>query len=339
MKKILHIAQRGAERRSWAPVMREAISGLGEFEIVENAEDMTEDERAERIRACHILVTGWGSAKIPESVAADPGDLEYVCNLTGTVRGFVPLNIVEAGIPLTNWGDAPAVRLAEGALTLLLAALKDLHYHIVLVRQGGWKMDPAEHGGTLEDLPVGVYGCGVIGRAFIEMLKPHGAEIYVFDPYIDEVPDGVRRVDSLDHLFATCKAVAIHAGLSDETRNSVTARHLAMLPDYGIVVNTARGGIVDQEALFAELKTGRLRAGLDVLEPDKLPDDHPARQWDNVIFTAHQIGGGQGPWPTGGQPPQQLSRMQRICLENIRRHIAGQPLQFLMDRTRYLRST
>lgn len=338
-KKILHIANAEPNDRAWSPPMIEAISKLGDFEIVSNGGALAEDDLAERIRACHILVTGWGSVTIPDSVAREPGNLEYVCNLTGSVRPCVPLSIVEAGIPVTNWGDAPAVRIAEGALALLLAAIKDLHHHIRLVRNDGWRMDPATHGGTLEDLEVGVYGCGVIGRAFIEMLKPHGAVIYVYDPYVEEMPEGTTRVDSLDDLFSKCKAVAIHAGLSDETHHSVTARHLAMLPDHGIVVNTARGGIVDQEALFRELESGRLRAGLDVLDPDRLPEGHPARKWENVILTAHQVGGGLGPWPTDNQPAHTLWKMHRICLDNIQRHLEGRPLVFPMDRTRYLRST
>jgi phosphoglycerate dehydrogenase-like enzyme len=110
-----------------------------------------------------------------------------------------------------------------------------------------------------------------------------------------------------------------------------------MLPKYGIVVNTARGAIVDQEALFAELKSGRLRAGLDVLDPDTLPPDHEARRWENLIWTCHSIGGGL--WPTDGAPPAELAPHQEICLDNLRRFLRGEPLRFVMDEVRYARST
>jgi len=128
----------------------------------------------------------------------------------------------------------------------------------------------------------------------------------------------------------------IHAGLCDATRRSVTSELLAKLPRHGVVVNTARGGIVDQAALFAELEAGRLRAGLDVLEPDTLPPDHPARAWENLILTAHHV---ENPWPLDGRPATRLTPMQRACVENLRRFAAGEPLLYPMDRTRYLRNT
>jgi len=88
-------------------------------------------------------------------------------------------------------------------------------------------------------------------------------------------------------MFEQCEAIVIHAALSPETERTVTAELLSLLPDRGIIVNTARGQIIDNEALFAELRRGRLRAALDVTDPEELPRDHPARGYDNLILTAH----------------------------------------------------
>ena len=128
----------------------------------------------------------------------------------------------------------------------------------------------------------------------------------------------------------------VHAGLSDETRGSVTAELLAKLPDNGIIINTARGGIIDQPALFAELEKGRLLAGLDVLDPDRLPEGHAAKQWPNAIFTAHNIGASTIEGVAG---KAELQPMHLVALENLKRHADGEPLKFEMDRVRYLRST
>ncbi len=168
------------------------------------------------------------------------------------------------------------------------------------------------------------------------MLRPFRPAILVFDPYAASLPEGCERAGSLDELFGRCEAIVIHAALSEETRGSVTAERLARLPDRAVLVNTARGAIVDQEALFAELASGRLRAGLDVLEPDRLPPGHPARDWENLILTAHDIGKNR---PPEGFPPTSLDSMHRVCLDNLRRFAAGQPLRFVMDRERYERST
>ncbi len=336
---ILHIARKRVDPRAWSPVMIEALRKLGELEIVENGGDLMPAGIAARIRGCRVLVTSWGSARVPDEIAQDRGHLEYICHMTGTVREFIPLAVIEAGIPVTNWGDAIALSVAEGAMTLLLAVLKDLRHHIRFIAEGGWKRDETSYGGSLEGTPVGIYGCGVIARRFIEMIRPFGPRLTVFDPYVDPLPEGCARARSLEELFEGSQIIVVHAGLTDETRGSITADLLARLPNDAVIINTARGAIFDQAALFRELESGRLRAGLDVLEPDFLPADHPARRWDNVIFTAHQVSNPVLRWPTDGQPPAELASFQKVCIENIRRYLAGEPLLFIMDRTRYLRST
>jgi len=333
--RMLHIARRQPRWDLWSDAFCRALREIGEFEIVTDGEDLSEDELAERIRGCDILLTGWSSVMIPAEIAVNPGSLRYVCNVTGSCRMGVPLEIVESPIPVTNWGDAPAGPVAEGAFTLLLACLKKLPERQRLVEAGEYRVPKGFRAHTLRGLDLGLYGCGVIGVKFIEMVRPFGPVIRVFDPYVDELPDGCIRVESLRELFETSEAVALHAGLSDETRGTVTAELLALLPDDGVLVNTARGGIVDQDALFAELESGRLWAGLDVLEPDTLAPDHPARRWPNAIITGHCISGGRPIRDDGGR----LRLMHEYCLDNLRRHLAGEPLRFIMDRTRYLRST
>lgn len=334
--KLLHIAAGRPVDSIWNALFRNALSRMGSLEVLSDGAGMAETERARRIRGCDILLTGWGAAPVPEEIAHDPGRLAYICHVTGGMREQIPLAVVDAGMEVTNWGDAPADGVAEGAMALLLAVLKDLRHQARRIEEGAWAMDMQRHGGSLRGLDVSVYGCGAIGRRFVELLRPFGARIRVFDPFAPALPDGVERVHSLEDLFRGAAAVVIHAGLNEATRNSVTADHLALLPRHGILVNTARGGIVDQEALFRELASGRLRAGLDVLEPDSLPPDHPARRWENLVLSCHRI---EYPWPSFGEPPTRLTSMQEVALDNIRRYIAGEPLRFRMTHDRYLLST
>jgi phosphoglycerate dehydrogenase-like enzyme len=137
------------------------------------------------------------------------------------------------------------------------------------------------------------------------------------------------RVQSLDELFQHAQAIVILAGLTEETTSSVTAARLSMLPDQGVIVNMARGAIIDQGALFAELKSGRLRAGLDVLWPDSLPEDHEARQWENLIWTCHHFAGTN--WPGDDTP----SRRDEVVLENMHAFVEGKPLNYVIDEARY----
>ncbi len=333
MVKLLHIARNKTERRVWIPVFIEELEKIGDLTIIEDGRELPDEECAKRIRECNILITSWAARPVPVSLANERGRLEYICHVNGTVREFIPLELIQAGVPVTNWGDVPADGIAEGAMTLLLAMVKNLRYRIEVVQKDGWRPPAGYFSGTLKGLNVGIYGFGVIGRRFAKLLRPFGSVIRIYDPYVEGIPDDCIRVTSLEELFGQSEAIVIHAGLSDETRGSVTGELLAMLPDDGIVINTARGGIIEQNALFAELEKGRLLAGLDVLEPDRLQEGHPAKKWPNVIFTAHNIG------KSHREGQNVLRPMHQVCLENLRRHIAGEPLEFVMDVVRYQRST
>lgn len=333
MKTLLHLANARPDARLFTPAFVTALAPFGALEVVADAGQLAPDALAQRIRGCEILLTGWGSVAVPGAIALSRGALEYICHLTGEMSRTIPLDVVRSGVPVTNWGDAPAFEVAEAALALLLACLKNLRPHIETKRGGEWRLADAHTGGSLRDLRLGLYGFGVIGRQFYDLCRPFHPRVLVFDPFATDVEPG--RVDTLDTLFERSDAVAIHAGLTDETRGSVSRERLAQLPDHGIVVNTARGGIIDQNALFDELASGRLRAGLDVLDgDDRLPPEHAARSWPNLILTSHQAS--RSDWPPD---PNRLATLHHVCLENLRRFHAGEPLQFTMDETRYRRST
>jgi phosphoglycerate dehydrogenase-like enzyme len=335
--KMLHMAAGKAHPRVWTQIFCRALAELGELEIVEDAAAMSRDAVLARLREADVLLGAWDCLKLPDALAGEPGRVRYLCCITGGVRAFVSDAHIDSQLPVTNWGDAPANDIAEGAVCLLLAALKGLHARILSVRAGGGAGSPMRAGGTLRGLNLGIYGFGVIGRRFAELMRPFGCVMRVFDPFVDDLPDYVAPVASLEELFSGSEAVAIHAGLNQSTRGAVTARLLALLPRHGIVINTARGDIIDQEALFRELESGRLRAGLDVLaEPERLPAEHPARGWENLIWTCHDIARG---WPEDGEPPRTLAAMHEVCLDNLRRFRAGQPLRFMVDRRRFDLST
>jgi phosphoglycerate dehydrogenase-like enzyme len=310
----------------------EELQKLGDLTIIRNGNEMTPEQRADLIRQHQILLTMWGAAPVPIEIASNPGQLEYICNITGEMTSWIPLEIIESNIPVTNWGDAPADEIAEAAMTLLLAIVKELRPQVKHIEGGGWRLDGRPRG-SIKGLQVGIYGLGVIGRRFVELLRPFGAKLTVYDPFVKELPESCRRAHTLEELFDSSLAIVVHAALTRETRSSITAELLAQLSDHSVIINTARGEIFDQDALFAELESGRLRAGLDVLAGnDELESEHPARRWDHCVFTAHTLA--KVNW---NLPP--LLPREVICLDNIRRHMNGEPLRFRMDRGRYMLST
>lgn len=324
--KVIYLAHsRGISERMIKEIKN--IQGI-ELVVEENWEGMSSEELANRIREFEILLLS-RAPELPDALlAAEPGYLKYVCFLHGSVKRVGEQIIKSPDITVTNWGDHPAKGLANGSLVLLFGCLLEVHKRIMAVRRGQGKGINSV-GGGVKGLRVGVYGCGFAGKAFVNLLLPLGSEICIFDPYIDKVPDGCTRVDSLDKLFENAQAIVIFAGLTEETKHTVNAKRLAMLPDHGVVVNMARGAIIDQEALFAELKSGRLRAGLDVLDPDNLPEDHEARKWENLIYTCHHFAGID--WP--GE--EALTRRDEVVLENLRNYVEGEPLNFVIDEKKF----
>lgn len=121
----------------------------------------------------------------------------------------------------------------------------------------------------------------------------------------------------LDELLATSQVVALHAPVLPETRHLIGARELALMPDSAVLVNTARSWLVDQDALLAELRSGRLDAALDVFDLEPLPTDHPFRTLPNVLLTPHQAAG----------TVECRRRQGGIVLDEIARFAAGQPLR------------
>lgn len=285
-----------------------------------------------------ILFTTWGNVTLPKMLADNPGKLKYICNITGSIKGWVPPCFIEhPTIQVTNWGNAAAFSVAEGAMTLLLAVLKNIPCY-----QDDFRANRERHTrhpqlqGTLYNCRVGIYGMGVIAKCFVEMLRPFRSVMFCYDPYCASVPSDVTQCDSLDELFNHSDIVVVHAGLCDGTINTVNAKCLAKLPDGGIIINTARAGIIDEDALMAELTTGRLRAGLDLMKPeDRFPPvDHPIRKLNNVICTDHFVSATE--WLTDNE---YLWSVNDIVISNLKRFVNGQPLEFTFDKQRYNLST
>jgi phosphoglycerate dehydrogenase-like enzyme len=338
--KLLHISHDyQPHTRAFSSLMVRELEQLGELTLLTRGKDMTEAQRAEHIRKCDILLTCWDTSPVPAAIAADRGALKYICHLSGEMRRTILPCHIEAGIPVTNWGDAPARAIAEGAVALMFTVMQNFRPLGKLVEAGLWSGRNVLPYTLLRRLRVGIYGLGVIGRQFVKLIEAFEPIMTGYDPYVsdDLWPSSVKRVDSLDALADGIDALIIHAGLSPETRHSVSAEILAKLPKDGIVVNTARGGLIDQEALMAELRAGRLRAGLDVLDSEVFKDalsmNDPARFFPNLVLTCHDAG--ISTWPVR----EELESFHEIALDNLRRFMDGRPLRFVMDIERYERST
>lgn len=323
-----------------SPLIREIRKRYGIDEVVLE-ENYDPAEYAALIRNYDVVLTSWSAPRVPDELAANPGNLKYICNITGGMRGYISEKLVSSPyLTVTNWGDAPSYGVAEGAVALLMAMIKDVPIHIKNAASNNLNPPEGVRQTTLYKRRIGIYGMGVIAKKFIEFLRPFSPFFYGYDPYAKDIPEDVIMVDSLEELFRNSQIMVIHAGWTKETEGSVTKELLAMLPDGGIVINTARGQIIDWPALRAEILSGRLRAGLDVVgDPgnrfDGMPRaDDPVRLCDNAIFTSHHAASGD--WCVD---PEELNFTDLNCLDNLERFSKGEPLKFIMTPARYALST
>jgi phosphoglycerate dehydrogenase-like enzyme len=201
------------------------------------------------------------------------------------------VDIAEAtlrGIGVCVAPDAPTVSTAEHTVALILAVAKRLDAAAAMLRTGASDYFTRHSGVDLAGRTLGVVGYGRIGRRVASMGRCLGMEVIAFDPAVEPNGSDVMVAGTLDELLATSDVVTLHVPLADETRHLMNERTFASMRPGAILVNTARGGLVDQEALLAALESGRLLgAGLDVTDPEPLPPSHPLLGREDVIVTPH----------------------------------------------------
>ena len=192
------------------------------------------------------------------------------------------------GVAACNAPDAPTVSTAEHALTLLLAVAKRLKPAERRLRAASSDLRGLNEPGALEldGRTLGLIGCGRTGSRLGRYAEALGMTVLAHDPFLEAAPVG-RLVD-LDELWAASDVVSLHAPATPETRHLISARTLAAMRPGVLIVNCARGSLVDHDALLGALDTGRVAgAGLDVTDPEPLPPEHPLLHRDNVIVTPH----------------------------------------------------
>lgn len=284
-------------QRCFAPRDLERLSTGHELVVPDDTIDMHNVDAfgVDRLGACEALVTGWDTPPLTDAALDGAGRLKLWVHAAGSVKHLLPATFWDRGIAITSCRDALAIGVAETALGMTLAGVKRFFPASRLTRGGGWKEDIwASSLGVRElfDLRIGVVGASCVGRHFIRLMKNFEVDIVVYDPYL--APDEAQRLGveqmERDELLSTCDVVSLHAPSVPATRHMIAAAELARMKDGALLVNTARGSLVDEEALITELRTGRITAFLDVTDPEPPATDSPLRKLPNCIITPHIAG-------------------------------------------------
>ncbi|MFE1772599.1 hydroxyacid dehydrogenase [Streptomyces sp. NPDC059008] len=266
-----------------------------------------------------LLLTCWGAPPLTERVLAAAPRLRAVVHAAGSVKHHITDACWRRGITVASAAAVNALPVAEFTLAAILFANKRVlhaaHRYRALRAPHDWQHELSGAGNYHRT--VGVVGASRIGRRLIELLRPFDLRVLLYDPYVDAAEAarlGVAPVP-LDTLCADSGIVTVHAPELPATRHLLGARELALMPDGATLINTARGSLVDEAALLAELATGRLHAVLDVTDPELPPPDSPLYDLPNVLLTPHIAGS------LGGE----LHRLADRALDEVARFAAGRP--------------
>lgn len=241
-----------------------------------------------------ILVTSWGAPRLDAELLDRMPRLRAVVHAAGSVQQLVSDELWERGITVTSAADANAVPVAEYTFATIVLAFKRAFVHMrspSTVLEWRDLVGSTRYGSV--GRTVGIVGFSRIGRRVVRMLgQLDGIRILVADPFVsaEAVADAGAELMSLDDMLGLVDVLSLHAPALPETRHMIGAAELAALHDGATVINTARGWILDHDALLTECASGRLDAVLDVTEPDPLPTDSPLRTLPNVALTPHIAG-------------------------------------------------
>ena len=265
---------------------------LGEIVWNDLPRQLTPEEAAERLSGCDTYITAWSSPRLDETLLAAAPGLRLLTHLCGTVVPVVSDAMWARGIRVLSGNRFFAESVAEGTLAYILAALRDIPYYSSrLKNEGKWKKSTSYNAG-LAGKTVGIVSYGTIARHLVRLLSAFRVRIRVYDiaplPAEDILRYGLEQV-SLETIFEESDIISLHTPLLPET-HLIGADLLSRIRPGALFVNTARGAVVDQAALEAELADGRFRAFLDVYEKEPPPPECSLYRLANVMMMPHMGG-------------------------------------------------
>lgn len=317
--------------------IRAALPPEWEMVVVEAAADGQGDgggpspEALRAARGAEVYV-GYGLPRpLFQAATAPPeGRLRWAHSAAAGVGGSLHPEMRASDVLLTNSAGIHAEPMADTVLAMVLHFARGLDFAVRAQAERRWWKEPFEAADApvreVEELTVGVLGLGGIGRAAARRFTALGARVVGLRRGPGEGPPGVevlRGEGALERLLERSDALVVTVPETAETRGMVGAREIALLPRGAVLVNVARGRVVDEEALAAALAGGRLRgAALDVFAREPLPPDSPLWGLPNVLLTPHVSGTSHRFW----------RRETELIVENFRRYLAGRPLLNLVDK-------
>ena len=292
----------------------ERIREIGEFTAY-TGRPQSEQQFIERIADADALMLGW---ELPLAVMQAAPRLELIAFVGIGVGNFVEIGAARArGITICNTPGYADNTVAEHALAMMLATARHLHILDRALRNGEWNQSLP--GMELRGKKLGLVGFGGIGARFAELARGIGMSVRAWTRNPDPQRahrHGIEFAD-LDTVLRTSDVLSLHTALTAETKGLLDRRAFALMKPGVVLINTARGEIVDERALLDALQSGAIAAAaLDVYHQEPLPGDHPLLGLDNVLLSPH----------VAFNTPEATDALLDICIDNIVRYYRGDPI-------------
>ena len=329
MKLFLTLEDGTTKDVHFPPAVLDGLKSLGELVVNDTGHKLTSHELAAYMPDVDVCVTHWGAPRFDEEVLAAADKLKVIAHAAGSVATIATDAAYRRGIHVLSANNIMATRVAEAALGHMIAGGRFFHEYWADIRAGGW--DAARYPMfSLYGAHISLIGLGTIGRILLEHLKPFSSMVRIYDPYI--TPESLSALPfaslcSLDEALAFGDIVSLHASLTKETYHMLTREKLALIREGSLLINTARGAVIDEDALIEALAAGRIRALLDVFETEPPPPDSPLRHMPNVVLQPHTAGATAGADMTVG------------IIEDLRRWQRGEPFTLEVSHTQFSRMT
>lgn len=300
---------------------RKPVSGLfPDHELIFfDARSARRDDIIQQLRTANLIAMRWDFPfRVDRSFIESLPNLKFIHKSGSGVDGFDLNALNDNGILLANASGVNADAVAEHAILLILTCLRNAYWHMHNVRLGRWKQGFSDNDSELlSGKTVGILGMGRIGCELAKRLSGFGVNIAAYQRNPRPEPAILASVkwQSLDDILKQSDVVVLCLPLTHATERLIGRRELSLMKETSILINCARGRIVDEDALYDALSQRRLRAaGLDVFSIEPVPETHPLLHLDNVFATPH----------IAGRTRETTARQIEYLIENITAFLAGQ---------------
>ncbi|QDY69212.1 hydroxyacid dehydrogenase [Qingshengfaniella alkalisoli] len=295
MTKIAILMPESTYQRQITPAHLRDLEAIAD-DTVRHFSDIESLQIDPEMAQAEVVITGWGSSRFSAACLDRLPNLRLIAHGAGTLRFLIDPVLLEHGIRVTSSAAANAIPVAEFTLSWILRWNKMLPFWETAYKQSPDSFplrgnNKFAHIGNINKT-IGIIGASKVGRHLLQLLQSFDMECLLADPFVsasDIAKLGASKVE-LSELLERSDIVSLNAPLLKETRGMIGTAELARMKDGALLINTARGPMIDHDALLRELQSERLSAVLDVTDPEPLPDDSPFLALDNVFLTPHVAG-------------------------------------------------